>query len=347
MTQDAAAGPGRPTRPLVLDADGGTALAPGADPFGERRPPRIPLRLLVAALVAVLLLTGSAFGTRAAADVDPTAFAIFDRPATEEDEQALVDLAGVGAPVIGEARVLSESDGATVIVVRAPEGTGARLRDSGGYPLSGGPVVPDPVRRGDSVETVVVPDTAEACLWVVSLRFGGLGRCKSPERFAREGLAAAIASNTLQFAASWSADGAIAVQSLPIGPTTRDELRALAIPAIEQLESLPLTDSETRGGATADEGRFSFGDPLIELRQVAVSDEWRMAAGVFQPEPTGGLAACVVVEPIDSTRAEAGAGCGSIERFTETGLQGGLGLDGRTVTWEWLPDGSATFGVEE
>lgn len=353
MTQDAAADAARPRRPLVLDADGSTALAlgaearaadrRGADPLGERRPPRIPFRLLVAALAGVLLLTGSAFGTRAAADVDPTAFAIFDRPASAEDEQALEDLVGIGAPFIGEARVLSATASVTVVAARAPQGTGARVIANGGYPPSGGPVLPDPVRRGDTLEAVVVPESAEICLWMLSQQAGPTGRCASERAFAERGLAASAVTETLEVAAFWAPGGSADVEGLPLGPVSLDEVRALEIPALEILETLPIDDQAViiRNPQSPDQ----FGEEVLALRELARSDGWRMSAGIFRPEPEGGLAACVRLAP-EERYGEFAFSCTSVARFVDSGAGGGVFAFGANVTWTWEPDGTATISLD-
>jgi hypothetical protein len=348
MTPDAAAGAARPQRPLVLDADGGTALPLDAEPLRERRPPRIPLRLLVAALVGVLLLTGSAFGTRAAADVDPSAFAIFEEPASADDEQAMEDLVGIGAPMIGEPRVLLQEGSTTVVAVRAPSGTAARLRASGGFPIGGEPTAPEPQRDGDAADTVV-PRSAEVCVWMFQ-RFGPVnGRCASMDEFALAGIASSVQSETLESVVLWAADGSTTVQLVPLGPTTLAEVQALGIPAIDQLDSLPVISAS--GSPTIDRAReliedFGFGEPVIEPRAVAMTDEWSMIGGLFSPEPGGGLAVCVIVTPVAGGAIDdsvATGGCSSIPRFQQQGSVGSLGgLEG-SVTWEWLPDGSTAF----
>ncbi len=343
MTPDAAAGAARPQRPLVLDADGGTALPLDAEPLGERRPPRIPLRLLVAALVGVILLTGSAFGTRAAADVDPSAFAIFDEPASADDEQAREDLVGIGAPMIGEPRVLSSTGSVTVVAVRAPEGTGARLAANGGYPPSGGPVIPDPLQRGDDVTAGDVPESAEVCLWVLSLQAGPNGRCASEEAFVERGLAVSAITETLESIALWTPQGAAVVEALPHGPITLDEVRALGIPAIEMLESLPPDESAVI--TRSSEGRDSFGEQILALREIERSEGWRMSAGIFRPEPEGGLAACVRLAP-EERYGEYVFSCTSIAEFVDLGAGGGIGVFGENVTWVWAPDGTASISLD-
>lgn len=333
----------------MLDADGGTALAlgagpHGADPLGERRPPRIPFRLLVASLVAVLLLTGSAFGTRAAADVDPTAFAIFDRPASAEDEQAQADLVGIGAPVLGEARVLAREGRTVVVVTRAPEGTAARVAANGGYPPSGGPALPDPVRRGDAIEAAVMPESAEVCLWVLNQQAGPAGRCASEGAFAERGLAASAIMQTLEVTAFWAPGGSAVVEGLPFGPVSLDEVRALDIPAMAILETLPLDENAivVRNQQVPDQ----FGEEVLALRELAGSEGWRMAAGIFRPEPEGGLAVCVRLAPEDRY-GEYSSSCTSIALFADFGTGGGMGVFGENVTWTWATDGTATISLED
>lgn len=344
MTQDAAAGPARPSRPLVLSADGGTAPLIDAEPLDERRPPRIPRRLLAAALVALLLLTGSAVGTRAVADVDPTAFAVFEGRPSVADLQAAADLAGIGAPVIGEARVLATAGSVTVVAVRAPGGTGARLRESGGFPSSGGPIVADPLRSGDTAETVVVPDSAEVCLWILSQRAGPSGRCASPQVFTAQGLAGSITAETLETVAFWAPNGSADVATIPFGPTSLDDVRALGIPALEILETLPLDvdDVAERNPQAGD----PFGESVIALRALAGFDGWRMSAGVFRPEPDGGLAVCVRLAP-EERYGEFASSCTAVARFAEFGAGGGMGIQGENIEWQWGTDGSARLTAEE
>jgi len=348
MTEDAAAGAARPSRPVVLgaSADGGTASAARAD-FPEPRPRRrIPRRTLVAALAALLLLLGPAVGTNAILNAPPAAFAVFDSPASAADTLAQATLESLGAAMVGEARVLApEVNGFTLVGVRAPEGTGQAVRTSGGFPTRAAPIPSTPERGSETPAPAPEPAVTEVCLWLVQSEGRVRGQCATDERFVRQGVAVSVPDQTVETIAHWAPDGSTSLEHVPYGPTTLEALRALEIPAIQNIDRPADDRDSTVDGAAAN---FLFGgEEVLPPRQIAVEDRWQMVAGIYRPASIGGLLACVTVLRVDDPGQESGGGCTDISTFASWGTTGMLGFNSTNVTWSWTPAGETTLTVEE
>ena len=334
MPRDAA----RPKRPLLADgheSDAGvTDASRGVD---VHRSLPVPPRFVAWSVVAVLALIGSAVGTRTALDVEPTALEIFRTDARAIDDQAREELLRMGVPMLGEPRVIDVEGFTAIVAVRAPKGTGESVRANFGTAPANGlvplpPVGPDGVR-----EPVVVPEDAEVCLWLINPENMPRGRCSDVATFTASGLAAAMDTETLETVTVWSPSGSLQVQTIPRGPATLEELRALEIPAVQGLEAEPRNVEEDNDVAGLLDG-LGRGEVVIRPRMLGMTDRYLLAAGIVRPTSDGGLQACVGVMSRDIDRI-ATLHCLAIPVFQATGNSVEVDLGAKSLTWEWTPAG--------
>lgn len=342
MTEDAA----RPKRPILTDGhDIAAGVSDQSVDVDVTRQRPVPLRFIALSVAAVLVLIGSAVGTRAALEVEPTALEIFRTEAREIDDQAREALLGMGVAILGEPRVLDFDGGTAFIAVRAPAGTGEKVRANFGSAPADGlvplpPVGPDGVR-----EPAAVPQDAEVCLWLINGENMPRGRCSDVATFTASGLAAAMETETLETVAVWSPSGSLEVQTIPRGPTTLEELRGLEIPALQALEDEPRNVVEDNDVA----GLFDVlgrGEVVVRPRMLGMTDRYWLAAGIVRPTADGGLQACVGVMSRDIDRV-ATLSCLAIPVFEALGHSGEVDLGAQSLTWEWTPAGEVFINGQQ
>lgn len=331
MNRDAPADAVRPEQPRVLGAD------PDAPP-DVRLSRSIPRRTLAIAAAAIVVIVASAIGVVHLVTAPPPALAVFQNAATPEDLAATRALDGERVPYLGEPRVLAVEGDLRIVGSRAPAGTDERLALAFGYPARLGSTVGD--------EDGPVRSDSEICVWVIAADGAARGRCAPPTAFASAGVGIAdvqVANETIAF---WFPDGSAGVETYASGPTSLEQLRALDVPALDELER----SAETADARELGVDYFPKGTLVLPARQLATIGDWRLIASVIRPSPGSGLLVCVEASS-DGTAEVVDEGCLDVATFVATGSRGSVLVarapdqPSTTIAWSWMPSGDITFEV--